>query len=68
MVYTVYLLSAHSLWLKHLITDRGYDFIEVLRWFAERVDRWNITLIYLPTSDNIDRGISAMYSDISTLA
>ena len=21
-------------------TDRGYDFIGVLEWFAERVDRW----------------------------
>ena len=23
-------------------TDRGYDFIGVLEWFAERVDRWAI--------------------------
>ena len=21
--------------------DRGYDFVGVLQWFAERVDRWN---------------------------
>jgi len=43
-------------------TDRGYDFIEVLKWFAERVDR--IMLLFdahkLDISDEFRRSIEAL--------
>merc|ERR1712013_548044 len=43
-------------------TDRGYDFIEVLRWFAQRVDR--ILLLFdahkLDISDEFRSSIEAM--------
>jgi len=44
-------------------TDRGYDFIEVLRWFAERVDR--ILLLFdahkLDISDEFRRSIEGLH-------
>ena len=43
-------------------TDRGYDFIGVLEWFAERVDR--ILLLFdahkLDISDEFKRSIEAL--------
>merc|ERR1712173_271066 len=44
-------------------TDRGYDFIEVLRWFPERVDR--ILLLFdahkLDISDEFRRSIEGLH-------
>ena len=43
--------------------DRGYDFVGVLRWFAERVDR--IILLFdankLDISDEFRRSIEAIH-------
>ena len=44
-------------------TDRGYDFVGVLQWFAERVDR--IILLFdankLDISDEFRRSIEAIH-------